>query len=105
MDSNGSAEFSLEKLFDEHPEYFVLNESVGALPPLAAKVGDTVRILFGVGGPNYTSSLHVIGEIFERFTAWEGLGPPLGGIQTVTVPAGGAVITEFKTDVPGNYLC
>jgi nitrite reductase (NO-forming) len=25
------------------------------------------------------------------------------GIQTVTVPPGGAVITEFKTQVPGNY--
>jgi hypothetical protein len=31
MDSNGSAEFSVQKLFDEHPEYFVLNGSVGAL--------------------------------------------------------------------------
>jgi len=28
---------------------------------------------------------------------------PLKGIQTVTVPAGGAVITEFKVDFPGNY--
>jgi nitrite reductase (NO-forming) len=25
-------------------------------------------------------------------------------VQTVTVPAGGAVITEFKVDVPGNYV-
>ena len=25
-------------------------------------------------------------------------------MQTVTVPAGGAVITEFKLDVPGNYV-
>jgi nitrite reductase (NO-forming) len=24
-------------------------------------------------------------------------------VQTVTVPAGGAVITEVKLDVPGNY--
>jgi nitrite reductase (NO-forming) len=31
------------------------------------------------------------------------LSEPLKGIQTVTVPAGGAVITEFKVDVPGNY--
>jgi len=29
--------------------------------------------------------------------------PPLEGIQTVTVPPGGAVITEFKLHVPGNY--
>ena len=25
-------------------------------------------------------------------------------MQTVTVPAGGAVITELKLDVPGNYI-
>ena len=34
--------------------------------PLKAKVGETVRIYFGVGGPNYTSSFHVIGEIFDK---------------------------------------
>ena len=28
---------------------------------------------------------------------------PLEGIQTVTVPAGGAAITEIKLMVPGNY--
>jgi hypothetical protein len=32
------------------------------------------------------------------------LASPLRGVQTVTVPAGGAVITEFKVDVPGNYM-
>jgi nitrite reductase (NO-forming) len=28
----------------------------------------------------------------------------LRGVQTVTVPPGGAVITEFKLDVPGDYV-
>ena len=32
------------------------------------------------------------------------LSEPLKGIQTVTVPPGGAVITEFKVEVPGNYI-
>lgn len=103
----GSQQFSVEKLLDEQPEYFVFNGSVGAiskLHQLKAKVGDTVRIFFGVGGPNFTSSFHVIGEIFDKVYDFGGLeSPPLQGIQTVTVPAGGAVITEFKLDVPGNY--
>jgi nitrite reductase (NO-forming) len=103
----GSAEFSVEKLLSEHPEYFVFNGSVGALSklhPLQAKVGDTVRIFFGVGGPNFTSSFHVIGEIFDKVYFLGGvLSPPLEGIQTVSVAPGGAVITEFKTKVPGNY--
>jgi nitrite reductase (NO-forming) len=104
---HGSAEFSVEKLLNERPEYFVFNGSVGALTmlhPLHAKVGETVRIFFGVGGPNYTSSFHVIGGIFDKVYMLGGLQtPPLEGIQTVTVPAGGAAITEFKLKVPGNY--
>ena len=73
---HGSQEFSVEKLLNERPEYFVFNGSVGALSklhPLQAKVGDTVRIFFGVGGPNFTSSFHVIGEIFDKVY-------PLGGV-------------------------
>jgi nitrite reductase (NO-forming) len=105
---HGSQEFSVEKMLNERPEYFVFNGAVGALSklhPLQAKVGETVRIFFGVGGPNYTSSFHVIGEIFDRvYTFADVLSPPARGVQTVTVPAGGAVITEFKLDVPGNYI-
>ena len=104
---HGSQEFSVEKLLNERPEYFVFNGSVGAiskLHPLHAKVGETVRLFFGVGGPNFTSSFHVIGEIFDRVYNLGGLThPPLEGIQTVTVAPGGAVITEFKLHVPGNY--
>jgi nitrite reductase (NO-forming) len=103
----GSAEFSVEKLLDEHPEYFVFNGSVGALSklhPLHAKVGETVRIFFGVGGPNFTSSFHVIGEIFDKVYAFGGaISKPLEGIQTVSVAPGGAVVVEFKLEVPGNY--
>jgi nitrite reductase (NO-forming) len=105
---HGSQEFNVEKLLNERPEYFVFNGSVGALSklhPLEAKVGETVRIFFGVGGPNFTSSFHVIGEIFDRVYNLGGvLSDPIRGIQTVTVAPGGAVIAEFKLDVPGNYL-
>ena len=104
----GSQEFSVEKLLNERPEYFVFNGAVGALSklhPMKAKVGETVRIFFGVGGPNYTSSFHVIGEIFDRvYSMGDVQSPPARGVQTVTVPAGGATIVEFKLDVPGNYI-
>jgi nitrite reductase (NO-forming) len=71
---------------------------------LHANVGESVRIFFGVGGPNFTSSFHVIGEIFDKVYNLGGvLNPPLSGIQTVTVPPGGSAITEFRLDVPGNY--
>ena len=104
---HGSQEFSVEKLLNERPEYFVFNGSVGAiskLHPLQAKVGETVRIFFGVGGPNFTSSFHVIGEIFDKVYTLGGLiSQPVQGIQTVSVAPGGAVVVEFKLDVPGNY--
>jgi nitrite reductase (NO-forming) len=106
--THGSQDFNVEKLLAERPEYFVFNGAVGALSklhPLEAKVGETVRIFFGVGGPNFTSSFHVIGEMFDRVYNLGGvLSEPLKGIQTVSVPPGGAVITEFKLEVPGNYI-
>jgi nitrite reductase (NO-forming) len=105
---HGSQEFSVTKMLDERPEYFVLNGAVGALTknhPMHAKVGDTVRILFGVGGPNATSAFHVIGEIFDRVYLDGGImSPPITGVQTVPVSPGGAVVVEFKLQVPGRYI-
>jgi nitrite reductase (NO-forming) len=104
----GHDEFSVEKLLGERAEYFVFNGAVGALTtehPLRAKVGETVRIFFGVGGPNATSSFHVIGEIFDRVYKEAAMGtPPATNVQTTMVPAGGAAILEFKLEVPGRYI-
>jgi nitrite reductase (NO-forming) len=104
----GHDEFSVEKLLAERPEYLVFNGSVGALTteyPMKAKVGETVRIFFGVGGPNVTSSLHLIGEIFDRVYKEAAVGtPPAANVQTTLVPAGGAAIVEFKLEVPGRYI-
>ncbi|HVX37571.1 MAG TPA: copper-containing nitrite reductase [Hyphomicrobium sp.] len=104
----GEQEMDYEKLIDERPEYFLFNGSVGALTrthPLYANVGETVRIFFGVGGPNFTSSFHVIGEIFDHVYALGSVAsPPLAGVQTVSVPPGGATIVDFKLDRAGRYV-
>jgi nitrite reductase (NO-forming) len=106
--STGLLAPSDQKLFDEKPEYFVFNGSVGALTtehPLQATAGQTVRIFFGVGGPNFTSSFHVIGEIFDRVYNQGSLTtPPLTGVQTTLVPAGGSSVVEMKVEVPGKYM-
>ena len=105
---SGLQEFDIDKLLAEAAEYVLFNGTVNALTtehPMQAKVGESVRLFFGVGGPNYTSSFHVIGEIFDRVYAWGDLmTPPAEGVQTVLVPPGGAVVTEFVLDVPGRYL-
>lgn len=104
----GEAEFSLEKLLNEHPEHLMFNGNHDALTKthrMEAKVGETVRIFFGVGGPNMTSSFHVIGEVFDRVYSQADLtSKPLQNVQTTTVAPGGATMVEFKVDVPGRYI-
>jgi copper-containing nitrite reductase len=103
----GMQQFSEQNLEQESPEYFIYNGSVGALSsrfPLQANVGETVRIFLGNAGPNATASEHVIGEIFTKDYALGSLtSPPLTGVQTASVPPGGAAILEMKTETPGKY--
>jgi nitrite reductase (NO-forming) len=106
--TKGEMEMDYDKLLSERPEYFFFNGSVDALTrshPLYANVGETVRIFFGVGGPNFTSSFHVIGEIFDHvYTFGSVTSPPVTNVQTVTVPPGGATIVDFKIDRGGHYV-
>jgi nitrite reductase (NO-forming) len=106
--STGHLTENIQALLNEDPEYLVFNGAVGALTqqkPLQARVGESVRIFFGVGGPNFTSSFHVIGEIFDRVYSQASLtSDPLTNVQTTTVPPGGATMVEFDLDVPGNFL-
>jgi nitrite reductase (NO-forming) len=105
--TKGHAEESIDKLLSERPEYFIFNGSTDALKknPLKAKVGETVRVYFGVGGPNYTSSFHVIGEIFDKAYNMGSLTTQaLNDVQTITTPPGGASVVDFKLEVPGNYI-
>ena len=105
--AQGEQEMDYEKLISERPEYFLFNGAVGALTrshPLRARVGETVRIFFGVGGPNFTSSFHVIGEIFDHVYEGASLGAlPLTGVQTVSVPPGGATVVDFKIQRAARY--
>src|SRR5690554_3847481 len=90
----GEHEFSLEKLLDERPEHLTFNGTMDALNKtykMESKVGETVRIYFGVGGPNATSSFHVIGQIFDRLYilvdhALSRLEKGLSGVLHVTGP-------------------
>lgn len=106
--AQGELSESYDKLLAEQPEYFVFNGAAQALTgdnALKAKVGETVRIYFGVGGPNKTSSFHVIGEIFDKVYDLGSLtSKGLSNVQTITVPPGGAAAVEMKLEVPGEYL-
>jgi len=102
----GHQPFDMEKAIDERPTYVLFNGSEGALTgdkALKAKVGDTVRLYVGNGGPNLVSSFHVIGEIFDK--VWlEGGTRFQENVQTTLIPSGGAAIMQFHLEVPGSYV-
>ena len=95
-------------MLEENPTFVVFNGAFQALTgtrALTADRNDTIRIFFGVGGPNLVSSFHIIGEIFDRvYNQGDVLSPPLQSVQTTLVPPGGAIIVELYLDVPGDYI-
>ncbi|HSM07227.1 MAG TPA: copper-containing nitrite reductase [Longimicrobiales bacterium] len=102
----GHQPFSYEKAVSEDPDYVVFNGSVGSMVgdgALSARVGDRIRLFVGNGGPNLVSSFHVIGEIFDNVYT-EGGTAVNHNVQTTLIPAGGASITEFRADVPGDLV-
>jgi nitrite reductase (NO-forming) len=97
--------FSMGHLLAAQPDYVVFNGSVGALMgahALTAHVGDTVRIFYGMAGPNLAASLHIIGVIFDRVYQ-EGATEPSHNVGVTLVPAGGTTMVEFKVRAPGKY--
>jgi nitrite reductase (NO-forming) len=103
----GLQSFDMAKAIDERPTYIVFNGSVGSLvgdKAITAKTGERVRIYFGVGGPNVTSSFHIIGEIFDKVWPESGMKFVQENVQTTLVPSGGSTMVEFKVDVPGTFI-
>ena len=97
----------MEKGAAEQPTHVVFNGSVGALTgdkALQAKVGETVRLFVGNGGPNLVSSFHVIGEVFDNVYGEGGTVVSQKNVQTTLIPAGGSAIVEFRAEKPGNLV-
>lgn len=102
----GNQEYSNDKALAEQPEYFTFNGRTDALTklfPLKANVGESVRLFFGVGGPNVGSNFHIIGEIFDK--VYSGAAETfVKNEETWYVPPGSVSTFEFKLDEPGQYL-
>ncbi len=102
----GQQPFDMEKAIDERPTYVLFNGAEGSLTgdkALTSKTNQTVRLFVGNGGPNLVSSFHVIGEIFDN-VRYEGGSNVQHNVQTTLIPAGGAAVVEFHTEVPGSYV-
>ncbi|WP_296706883.1 copper-containing nitrite reductase [Rhodoblastus sp.] len=103
----GLQPFSMVKAIDERPDYVVFNGAVGSTTgdkALTGNVGETMRLYVGDGGPNLTSSFHVIGQIFDTVWAEGNMSTPTHNVQTTMVPAGGSAIADFKLTVPGTFI-
>lgn len=108
----GLHQMSMDKLLAETPDYDVFNGSVDSLNgtrALQATTGQTVRIFFGDAGPNEISSFHVIGQVMTRVAPYGAIASPgqpseyMTNVQTILVPAGGAIMAELTPTVPGDY--
>lgn len=102
----GYQPFDMEKAIDENPTYVVFNGATNAMTgdkSLKAKVGETIRLFVGNGGPNLVSSFHVIGEIFDK-VHMEGGSAINENVQTTLIPAGGAAIVDFKAEAAGGLV-
>ncbi|MEW6157172.1 MAG: copper-containing nitrite reductase [Verrucomicrobiota bacterium] len=103
----GLQPFDQNKAVDERPPYVVFNGAVGSLVgdrAITAKVGETIRLYLGNGGPNLISSFHVIGEIFDHVYQEGGILASQKQVQTTLIPAGGSAMVDFKVDVPGTFV-
>lgn len=105
FEDRGLQEFDMEKALKEEPDYVLFNGRVNANAgpnAMPANAGETVRLFVGNGGPNLTSSFHVIGEIFDVVHV-EGGDLVNTNVQTTSIPCGGSAIVDMKMDVPGLF--
>lgn len=98
--------FDTAAYMEGKPQYIVFNGRTGALTTnMEAKVGETVRFYVGNGGVNLISSFHLIGEIFDDvYREGDLVSLPAKNIQTTLIPAGGAVVVDFKLQYPGKFI-
>jgi nitrite reductase (NO-forming) len=102
----GMQSADLDRMSAEQPSYVVFNGAVGAITgdrALKANVNEKIRIWFGVGGPNLSSSFHIIGTVFDKVATWGSLTNLAEHVQTVTVAPGGATMVELTSPVPGTF--
>jgi nitrite reductase (NO-forming) len=104
-DTAGAVQLDWNKLLHGAPDYVSFNGIAHqyADHPIRVKAGELLRFYVVDAGPNRISAFHVVGAIFSKVYpdgvaahAWE-------GVQTATVPPGGAMIFETRLAEPGTY--
>ena len=105
LGTNGAYQYDGTKAMAMQPDYAVFNGYANQYKdnPLTADPGQLIRIWLVNAGPSEFSAFHVIGAIFDK--AYPSGNPKNveSGMQTVTVPPGGAYMVELTIPDAGLY--
>jgi len=95
-----------ERLKSAQPTHTVFNGAHNGMvkQPLAAKPGERVRLFVLNVGPSKTSSLHVVGTIFDRVWMEGNPDNQFRGMQTVLLGSSNSAIAELVIPEAGSYI-
>lgn len=105
----GHHEFDFATMAMEQPTYVLVNGEKYAIGPqkydeMRVGTDETVRIFYGVGGPNLLSSFHAIGSVWDEVYAQGALASePQRYVQTTPVLPGSTAVVTSTFPVPGDY--
>jgi nitrite reductase (NO-forming) len=93
------------KMLNDPPDFVVFNGQANRYKttPLAANVGELVRIFIVNAGPSSSSAFHVIGALFSNVEAEGHPANRMGMHQTIDVPPGDGALVELRFAEPGTY--
>jgi len=106
LGQKGDTTFDSRAMIAEDPTYVLFNGAFAGFTgqgfgPITAKVDETVRVFVVGGGPNLTSSLHPIGNVWSRCWPQGALAnAPQRYVQTWPVSPGSAFVGEMELPVP-----
>jgi len=105
-DKSGIYTLDTERLRAAQSTYTVFNGVHNGMvkSPLAAKVGERVRLFLLNVGPSKTESFHVVGTIFDRVWLEGNPDNQLRGAQTVLLGSSNSAIVEFMIPEEGSYI-
>ena len=93
------------KMLNDPPDFVVFNGQANRYKttPLAANVGELVRIFIVNAGPSSSSAFHVIGALFSNVEAEGHPANRMGMHQTIDVPPGDGALVELRFAESGTY--